>query len=104
MKVSPRTADLQIADGTFQLAQQFHRMFSNKLTHAIVDSPACQDDFGMVSHGFGFSRQVIGIDADTMPSHQSRTKFQEIPFCPGRFQDGFRVDAQAMKDERQFVH
>ena len=47
--------------------------------------------------------QVIGIDTDTVSTHQAGPKRQEIPFGTGGFQYFEGINAHFVEDNRQFI-
>ena len=44
--------------------------------HAVVDSTARQDDFGVVTHLGGFVRQIIRVHANAVAAYQALRKGQ----------------------------
>ena len=72
--------------------------------HAVVDAASGKDDFGVVTDLLRLVGQVVGIDADAVAAHQAGAKGQEVPFAAGGFQHFQGIYAEAMEDQREFVH
>jgi hypothetical protein len=49
-------------------------------------------------------RQVVGVDADAVAADQAGAEGQEVPLGAGGFEHVQGVDAEAVEDQRQFVH
>ena len=47
--------------------------------------------------------QIIGINPDAMPTDQTGGEIQEIPFCPGGFQNVIDGDAKLLKNHGNFI-
>ena len=58
----------------------------------------------MVADLLRLVRQVIRVNADAVTTHQARPERQEIPLGAGSLQHLGGVDAQAIEDQREFVH
>ena len=72
--------------------------------HAVVDAASRQNDFGMVAHLLCFLCQVVGVDANAMPSHQSGREVEEVPFGSCSFQHILCVNPEEVEYFRQFVY
>src|SRR6185503_17475987 len=97
--VDPRALDLRtivdhVLDG----------LLGDELAHAVVNTPARQDHLRVIADHVGFMSQVIRVHADAVSTDQTRTKWQEIPFCAGSLQYVERVDSHSIKQYRQLVH
>ena len=57
----------------------------------------------MITHGLGFVGQVVEVYPNTVPTHQARSKRQEVPLGAGRGQYFVGVDVHASKDHHQIV-
>ena len=84
--------------------QQFDAGFRHMLAHAVVDAPPGQNDLRMAAEFLGLEGQVVRIDADAVPADQPRTKRQEVPLGPGRFQHIQRINAEPVKNDGQLIH
>ncbi len=76
-----------------------HGLLGNVDSHAVVDTPARQNDLWVVADLFRFVSEIVGIDADAVSAHQSRAKGQEVPFGPGRLQDLQRVQPEPVEND-----
>ncbi len=72
--------------------------------HAVVQTPAGQDDLGVVADLLCLVGEVVRIDADAVAAHQAGTEGQKVPLGAGGLQHLQRVDAQAVEDQAQLVH
>src|SRR4051812_17922833 len=72
-------------------------------THVIVDAAARQDDFRMVAGAFRAIGQIIWIHAYAVPSDQTRSEGQEIPFGSCCIKDVGGVYIEQAKDQRKLV-
>ena len=55
-------------------------------------------DLRDIAELLGLVREIIGIDADAVATHQARAEIQEVPFGARRREYLGRVDADAGKD------
>src|SRR5690606_26268953 len=81
-----------------------HQSRGNVRSHAVVDSTACQDDFGVVTECLSFGGQVVGINTDAVAAHQPRCELQEVPFGAGGLQNLRGANADEIADLRHLVH
>ena len=72
--------------------------------HAIVQATPSKDDFGVIADALRLVRQVIGIDANAMATHQAGAKRQKIPFAARRQQHGLGVDAHPVENQGQLIN
>ena len=49
-------------------------------------------------------RQIVGVDTNTVASNQTRPKREKIPFGACCLQNIKRINTQAVKNHRQFIH
>jgi hypothetical protein len=89
-------------DGLLQ--HQLDHLPGDVAAHAVVDAPAGEDDFGVVADFLRLVGQVVGIDADAVATDEAGAEGQEVPLGAGGFEHVQGVDAQAVEDQRQFVH
>jgi hypothetical protein len=71
--------------------------------HVLVDPTTGENDVWVVPHPLRFVSEIVRVDSDAMPSHETRFEVKKIPLAPGRFQNAVRVDVQLVKDQRQLV-
>ena len=72
--VTPRTLPHAL------LHQQLDALLRNTFGHVVIDAPAGQNYFRMITITLGLERKIKGVDSDAMPPHQARLEVQEIPF------------------------
>ncbi len=82
----------------------FDSLLGDKLAHAVVNAPACQNDLRVVAEHVRFMGEIVGIDTNAMTAYQAGAEWQEVPFGAGGLQDFQGVDADLVKDDGQFVH
>mmetsp|Transcript_29727 Transcript_29727/g.59081 ORF Transcript_29727/g.59081 Transcript_29727/m.59081 type:complete len:288 (-) Transcript_29727:765-1628(-) len=68
--------------------------------HAVIDLARHADDVGDMACCDGLVNQVIGIDPDTVPPHQTGRQTVEIPLGGSGVQHRICVDIQMGKDDR----
>ena len=79
-------------DEPFGADELLDRGLGHPFADGIVDTPAGRDDLGMDAEALGLVEQVVGIDADAVPSDQPRAEGQEVPLRAGGGQDFQGVD------------
>ena len=79
-------------------------MFYDPTGHTVVHAPARQHDLRVIAQLLRLVGEVIGVNADAVPSHQPWTKRQKVPLRACRLQYIQRVDPQLAEDDRQLVH
>ncbi len=72
--------------------------------HVVVHATASQDDLWVVPQLFGFMRKVIRVHTNAVPPHHAGPEGQEIPLATCSLEDFKRINANALKDDRQFVN
>src|SRR5690606_6498065 len=85
------------------LGHGLDQLRNNVASHGVVETPPRKDDFGVIADALRLVRQVIRVNANAMPAHQSRPEWQKIPFCPCSFQYCLGVNAQTIENEGQLV-
>jgi hypothetical protein len=79
------------------LGHPLHDLLGHVNAHAVIDPPPGQNHFRMVADGLGFMGEVVGIDADTVATHQARPEGQKIPFTPaGSFKNPPKGELEAL--------
>ena len=70
----------------------------------VVQSASGQDHFfrGTTNRG-RLVRQLIGIDANAVPTDQPRSKREEVPLGTGRMQHLLGIDAETLEYHGQFI-
>lgn len=96
--------DSGVDDLHFALRHELDDFVGDIAGHAVIDAPAGEDDFGVVTDLLRLVGQVVGIDADAVTADQTGTKGQEVPFAAGRFEDFEGIDAQPMEYQGKLVH
>ena len=89
-------------DGLFQ--HQLDHLPGHVATHAVVDAPSCEDDFGVVADFLCLVGEVVRVHADAVAADEAGAERQEVPLGAGGFEDIEGIDAKAVEDQRQFVH
>ena len=85
------------------LDHQFKYLVGHIHTHVVVESSACKNDLGIVAYLLGFVRQIVGVHTDAVTSHKPRPERKEVPLRTGRFKYGFRVNAELVENDGQFI-
>jgi len=52
----------------------------------------------------GFLNQIIRVDADAVPSYQTRIEFQKVPFGSGSFQHIVSIDTYTAENNGKLIH
>lgn len=83
---------------------QADQLLRDEAPHAVIDPTSGQDDLGVVADGHGLLGQVIGVNADTMPAHETGREVQEVPLGACRCQHIPRGDVDPLEDQGELVH
>ena len=83
---------------------QLHDLVGHKHAHGVVDTASAQNHLGVVSDALRLVGEVVGVDADAVPSHESGAVFQEVPLRSGGFEHVAGVDSETVKNEGELVH
>ena len=71
--------------------------------HAVVESPPCENHLWVKADLGRLVRQIIRIDPNAVPAHQSGSERHEIPLRTRRLQHFLGIDAEPLEYERQLV-
>ena len=73
------------------------------MPHPVVDAAAGEDDFRIVLNLLGPVGQVIGIDPDAVPAHQTGLEIEEVPLGVGGIEDVIDRNPELVKDHGHFI-
>ena len=82
------------------LRHQAHDFSGYGVAHGLVDLPGCGYNSGLEAGALCLGYQVVGIDADTVTSHQAGLEGQKIPFGASGLQHIVGVNTQALENKR----
>ena len=86
------------------LQHQLDGLHGHILAHAVVHAATSQDNFGVVAVTLGTLGQIVRVDTDAVPTHQTRTERQEVPLGTGSLQHVEGIDAHLVEDLRKLVY
>ena len=94
--------------GTFDVATAgdhvLDGLLGDELPHAIIDTPASQDDLRVVAQHLCLVSQVVGIHANAVAANQAWFETQKVPFGPRCFKHLGGINAHLVKNDGQLVH
>ena len=102
LKVMPSTVTAALV--TLRRVRPRTHLVRDPLAHAVVDAAAGKDDLRVIAGFLGAVGQIIRVDADAVTADETRLVIagNSIGRRGGEHVAG--VDAELMKDRRQFVH
>src|SRR6202042_897057 len=53
-------------------------------THVVVEAPPGEDHLRVIADFLGLVGEVVGVDADAVPTDQARLEVEEVPLAGGR--------------------
>src|SRR5690606_20697059 len=92
-----------LVDGDILFGHQLDHAVGDIDAHVVVDLAAGEDHLGVIAKAFSLVREVIRVNADAVAADKSGLEGQKIPLGTGRFEDFIGVNADALKDQSQFV-
>src|SRR5882672_6717282 len=100
----PETQHARAGRLNVALDHQLDRARRDVLGHAVVQTPAREDDLRTVPDLLGLVREVVRVDADAVAAHETGREPQKIPLRARRLEHFLRVDAEPSEDHRELVH
>src|ERR1700683_4157308 len=80
-----------------------HEFGCNVRSHVVIEAPTSQNHLGVVTDFSRLVRQIVRVDTNAMTADQAWSKRQKIPFRACGLQHLFRVYAEPLEYECQFV-
>lgn len=83
---------------------QAYDIAGNIFAHPVIDPAAGQNHIRMMAHRLGLVGQIVGIDADAVPTHQARAKVKEIPLGGRGVKHIGGIDTHTPENHCQFIN
>jgi len=85
------------------LHKQFDALLRNTFGHVVIDAPAGQNYFRVITVTLGLKRKIKGIDSNAMPSDQAGLEVQEIPFGSRGTKNILRIYPKSIEYSGEFI-
>ena len=93
-------------ENLFGESLQLHRdhLLGDIATHRVIDKTTRVDHLRMIFQLFRLIDHIIGINPDTMATHQSWREMKEIPFRSRRLEHVIGIDAHTVENDGKLIH